>query len=79
MHTVDAASEYKRRLSCYYLPSMEMCGYASNEFMVKIKKAIKVSDTEDLIKLFSLMEDDDSENPIKEPHQLSFEDYLKNS
>ena len=24
MHTVDAASEYKRRLSCYYPPSMEM-------------------------------------------------------
>lgn len=79
MHTVDAASEYKRRLSCYYPPSMEMGGYAGNEFMVKTKKAIKVSDTEDLIKLFSLMEDDDSENPIKEPHQLSFEDYLKNS
>ena len=79
MHTVDAASEYKRRLSCYYPPSMEMGGYAGNEFMVKTKKAIKVSDTGDLIKLFSLMEDDDSENPIKEPHQLSFEDYLKNS
>ena len=47
--------------------------------MVKTKKAIKVSDTEDLIKLFSLMEDDDSENPIKEPHQLGFENYLKNS
>ncbi len=56
MHTVDAASEYKRRLSCYYPPSMEMGGYAGNEFMVKTKKAIKVSDTEDLIKLFSLME-----------------------
>ena len=55
MHTVDAASEYKRRLSCYYPPSMEMGGYAGNEFMVKTKKAIKVSDTEDLIKLFSLM------------------------
>ena len=54
MHTVDAASEYKRRLSCYYPPSMEMGGYAGNEFMVKTKKAIKVSDTEDLIKLFSL-------------------------
>lgn len=78
MHTVDAASEYKRTLSCYYPPSIEMGGYPGNEFMIKNKKAVKVSDTEDLIKLFSSIKENNSDVQQKEPQQLSFEDYLKN-
>lgn len=52
MHTVDAAFKYKRTLSCYY-PSNTEGEYAGNEFMVKNKKAVKISDTVDLIKLFA--------------------------
>ena len=46
--------------------------------MIKNKKAVKVSDTEDLIQLFSSIKEDNSEVQQKEPQQLSFEDYLKN-
>lgn len=78
MHTVDAAEKYKRKLGCYYPPNLGMGAYAGNELMVNSKKAVKVRDTDDLIKLFDSVSEETSTIHPKESQQLSFEDYLKN-
>lgn len=78
MRTVNAVSEYKRKLSCYYPINMKMGRYAGNEFMVKAKKAIKVRNADDLMKLLLTIEENGPTISQKEPQQLSFEEYLKN-
>ncbi len=72
MHTVDAAFKYERKLGCYYPTSMELGDYSGNEYMIKMKNAVKVSDTDDLIDLLT-----DVSEQSKESQQLSFEDLLQ--
>ncbi len=76
MHTVEAAHEYGRPIACYFPKDMSKGAYAGNEYMVKEKRAVKVSNTEDLIRLLATKEIIVAEkNEEGETKQYTIEDY----
>ena len=49
MHTVDAAEQIKRKLACYYIDDISKGKYGGNEFIIKEKVVLKITDTKELI------------------------------
>lgn len=76
MYTVDAAEKMKRKLACYYIDDVSKGKYSGNEFMIKEKGAIKITDTKELI--FFLEQLNNILEIAKEPElkQLCIEDLL---
>lgn len=77
MHTVDAAKRYMKRLGCYIPSDMSKGKYAGNDYMIKNKGALKVSDTDDLNILFESEDRHSCEKKIRY-QQLSLEEFLEN-
>lgn len=71
MHTVNAAEKMNRILACYYIDDPKKGKYDGNEYMIKEKKAIKISDDDDLI---PFLEDLNSIRKKEKHSQQSFFD-----
>lgn len=75
MHTVDYAFDMKRALACYYIEDATKGQYDGNAYMIKIKKAAKVSDTNELEVFLKGLS---NQEKTVEPEQLSIFDTMKN-
>lgn len=73
MHTVNSAFGMKRRLACYYIDDVTKGHYDGNAYMMKTKKATKVSDTDELVTFLRSI----SDRPIaSESKQLNIFDVI---
>ncbi len=60
MHTVDSAQIFKRTIGCYLPDKMDKGDYSGNEYIIKEKGAVKVSDTQELSALLRFKSTTDS-------------------
>lgn len=77
MHTVDAAFIMKRELACYYIEDASKGEYEGNLYMMQAKKAIKISDAEDLGAFLEMI--DNQQYDEKQHEQLSVFDMQEKS
>lgn len=64
MHTVNAAESMRRDLACYYIEDPSKGQYKGNEFIIKMKGATKVSDTEELTEFLDAIGKEPEESGI---------------
>lgn len=76
MHTVDAAEQMKRKLTCYYIDDINKGKYGENVFMIKEKGALKITDTKELILFFEQLNNILENGKEPELKQLCIEDLL---
>lgn len=74
MHTVSAANKYQTALACYYDEKyIDNPVFSGNKHMINAYGALKISDTDDLKRLFADLKIKDIED---EPKQLTINDFL---
>lgn len=76
MHTVDAAKQMKRKLACYDIDDFNKGKYGGNEFVIKEKGTLKITDTKELIPFLEQLNNIPENAKESELMQIFIEDLL---